>query len=68
MAARVPKPFIFMPKEKLAKEELISSQQGLNLQPFNPKASAQPIQPTHIRDNSSNSKIMLSRLTFKYIT
>jgi len=44
-----------MPKENLAKRELISSQQGLNSQPFNHKEIAQPI---HNYDNSFNSKVM----------
>jgi len=57
-----------MPKENLAKRELINSQQGLNPQPFNHKASAQPNQPIHICDNSYNFRILLSRIAFKYIT
>jgi len=65
LATRVPKPFIFMPTKNLAKRKLTSSQQGLNSQSFNHKASTQPI---YNFVNSFNSKVMWSHHAFKYIT
>jgi len=44
-----------MPTKNLAKRKLTSSQQGLNSQSFNHKASTQPI---YNFVNSFNSKVM----------
>ena len=57
LATRFSKPFHLHANENLAKRTQLCFPQGLNSHTFNPKASAQPIQPTHIFVNSINSKV-----------